>query len=117
MLQNASKEFIATVILHELTHSFYSINVPTSTEYQQHLSIFGGSALKIGQSLIELFPNLTPVDATALALTGLDDVILDANGNPDPTRNTYAETNYGMGVVFARNRGLEYSNGTKGTHC
>lgn len=117
LLSSTAKEFIATTIVHEITHSLYSIQFPTSTESQQHLGIFqAGDAIPIAQAVQEIYPSLSNVDAVALALQGLDEITFP-NGIIDLDRNAYAEQNYGMGVVYARNKAFEYINGTQGTPC
>ncbi len=121
LLQNASKEYIATAILHELLHSFYKIRVPNSTEQQHHNVMFSSGAPRIAQSLVELFPNLTPTDAMSLALQGLDEIFLIPNstGGTDlnTQKNAEMETKYGQGFYYANNKALEYKNGTLGTSC
>jgi hypothetical protein len=122
-LQNATKEFIGSVILHEFLHSFYAINFPNSTQQQQHQSILNNGSNKIKESLHELFPNLTPTDYSSLCLQGLDDVALD----PVPDANGYynylfsqdqrALDKVGISFTDARPISLQYFNGTKGTHC
>lgn len=121
-LQNASKEYIATTVLHELLHTFYVVAYPTSTQHDQHAAMFTtGDCLRIGESLIELFPAIDHNDATALGLQGLEELWLIPNGSGgydvDAANNTFAENNYGMGLLYARNIGMQHFNGTLGTHC
>jgi hypothetical protein len=117
-LQNASKEFITAVVLHELLHGFYTLKYPNSTFLQQHQSILNSGAGHIGETLLEIFPpGLSPSDAAALGLQGIDKICFDSNGDVIPSQNAIAETKYGMGLVYARNKALEYFNGTLGTPC
>jgi hypothetical protein len=68
---NNSKEFIAATILHEMIHGYLaSQNIP-----QNKIEEVIADSLYIGwmsSSLISLFPNLSPTDANALALGGLE---------------------------------------------
>jgi|GEM_PF-6764719 len=120
-MQSYAKEFIVTVILHELAHGIYSILDPAGTQAQQHQSILNGGALIIARSLSELFPSLLPVHATALGLSGIDDIILIPDGqggyNINPQQNQKAIEKCGLSLEIARPIGLTYIAGTAGNPC
>jgi hypothetical protein len=117
-LQNASKEFLATVILHEITHGFLHIQSPLTDQPTHHKSIFENHVPQIALSVGELYPTLNAVDATAMALQGLDDYFfIPGTTTYDDTKDARCLEYYGMSLSYARNRSLEYLNGTKGTKC
>jgi hypothetical protein len=115
-----SKEYIGAIIVHELLHGMFltSDSYNSLSQEEQHLKFFNSYTIGIGMSLKELFPSLTDVDATALALEGLDDVTFPG-GNISPTLNGTAETNYGMGLIYAKNQANKYKNPSSGfgTYC
>jgi hypothetical protein len=116
-MANASKEFVATVILHELIHGFRKIKAPNLTQEQQHQEILEGLAAEIATSLHDIFPNLLAVDAVSLSLQGLEDVTLDANGNIKPTQNQIALDKYSIPLATAMAIAQTFFNGSEGTPC
>jgi hypothetical protein len=118
LLQNASKEFLATIILHELSHVFIYIKNPSVSVLQSHKNIFEEYVDDIALSAHELYPQLSAVDATAMALQGMDDYyLLPGTLDIDPLKNSYCLATYGMSLLYARSIGLEYLNSSKGTRC
>jgi hypothetical protein len=119
ILQNASKEFIATVIFHELVHSFIVFRYTSyPTTPSQHEFIFMNFVEDIKDAVKRLYPGSPDSDYISLALEGLDDAIIDpATGQPYPAADSYSIFHYGTDLTTARNRGLQFFNGTAGTHC
>lgn len=74
-LPNTSREFAASVILHEMVHAIIenTSGDPLSQE-AQHYKIFSNWYKKIKRALVAMFPNLSERDALALSLGGLSDV-------------------------------------------
>jgi hypothetical protein len=119
-LQNASKEFKATVILHEVLHSFFIIQFPNSTLIQQHSSILANEVDRLSDAVIELFPTLSKQNARALALQGMDEIEFDISTNPPSVyyqTNQWAIDHYLMDLQQARALALPFINGTSGTPC
>jgi hypothetical protein len=115
---SVSKEYIGAVIVHEIVHSLFLIKASSLTQEEQHFKILDGYAIGIGMSLKELFPNISDVDATALALEGIDEVTFPG-GNMSTAMNNIAETKYGMGLNYAKNQANKYKTPTSGlgTYC
>lgn len=123
LLKNASKEYIATVIFHELVHSFISFRFPGiySTASAQHQFIFEKWVPSIARGVKEAYPNLSDSDYIALALQGLDDATLiqtgPNTGQVNPTNNAYSIQYYQMDILTSRSIALPFLNGTSGTTC
>lgn len=119
-LQNASKEFIATVLIHEITHAFISFQNPNSTETQQHTSMFYNDVDKIADAVRELYPSLSIQNSRAMALQGMDEILFDFTTTPVSVYNDKNQTalnQYLMNIADSRNLSLPFFNGTAGTPC
>lgn len=122
LLKNASKEYIATVVFHELTHAYISFRFPANnTLTQQHQFIFDRWVPSIARAVKELYPGQQDSDYVAMALQGLEDVTIiqtgPNTGQVNQTNNQYSITNYQMDVITSRTIALPFFNGTSGTHC
>ena len=70
--QNSSKEFIAATILHEMIHGYIaSQNIAQNGMEKEEVIANSEYVGWMSASLISLFPNLSSIDANALALGGL----------------------------------------------
>jgi hypothetical protein len=120
-LQNASKEFVSTVVLHELVHAYLTIRYPNLTKTQQHQQILNSFAGSIASSLNELFPALPLSDLYSLGLSGIDEIYLIPNGQGgytiDPNQNAISLQKYGIGLLAARETALSYFNANLGNPC
>ncbi|GAB4008372.1 hypothetical protein GCM10028808_14320 [Spirosoma migulaei] len=120
-LGNASQEFIASVLAHELAHVLVdeydqSSMVPLTLE-EEHTKIFEDHVDDIAELLKVMFPDLGN-NATALALGGLVDVTKDQNGNFRADKNAYALKEYGISLAAADAIVITYeAKGSKGTKC
>lgn len=118
-LQNATKELKAAVIFHELVHAFISIRYPNlNTESSQHQFMFSNWVQSIGRAIKDIYPGLPDSDYVALALGGLEDAYIDpATNQIIPVQDNYAAQHYGTYLAPARNRALQFFNGTAGSPC
>lgn len=72
--RNSSKEFIAATILHEMIHGYIaSQNIPQNGNEAEEIIANPQYVDWMSASLISLFPNLSTIDANALALGGLQE--------------------------------------------
>ena len=72
--RNSSKEFIAATILHEMIHGYIaSQNIAQNGMEKEEVIANSQSVGWMSASLISLFPNLSSIDANALALGGLEE--------------------------------------------
>jgi hypothetical protein len=97
LFQNTTKEWVTTVILHELLHGIISVEKPNlTTNRQQHTWMFDNLVpITIAQSLRELFPTINDYDAIALGLDGMSEGYLISGTNTiDPTKDAFAQQNY-----------------------
>jgi hypothetical protein len=70
--KNSSKEFIAATILHEMIHGYiFSQNIAQNGMEKEEVIANSEYVGWMSASLISLFPNLSSIDANALALGGL----------------------------------------------
>lgn len=72
--KNSSKEFIAATILHEMIHGYIaSQNIAQNGMEKEEVIANSQYVGWMSASLISLFPNLSSIDANALALGGLQE--------------------------------------------
>jgi hypothetical protein len=72
--KNSSKEFIAATILHEMIHGYIaSQNIAQNGMEKEEVIANSQYVSWMSASLISLFPNLSSIDANALALGGLQE--------------------------------------------
>lgn len=126
ILPGASKEFVASVIVHELIHSFIlqnqsALGLP-STNYSDHLDMFLNWTNQIRDFLVEIFPQLSANEATGLALGGIDDVLKGIVSPTDPDGfndwfNQKAIETYQMSLTTANNIQQLHFNNISGTAC
>lgn len=82
-----TKEFIASLILHEILHAIiteYSTDINANTGPLQHLQILNNWVSYLRISIKDFFPLMTDRDALGLALGGLDSAFLNLNDLQTP---------------------------------
>ena len=86
VLPDASKEYTAATIYHEILHAYLSTaGTPPGTGLQ-HIAMANDYVSKLTAALMTAFPNLSLLDAQALSWGGLQDTpAFDAIGASDPT--------------------------------
>lgn len=108
LLHPSSKEWVTTVILHELVHGMIMVVSPSdSTSVLQHKFMFDNKIpLRIGRALVDLFPQLSPSDAVALGMDGLSEVYLipdpnNLSGLPiiDPGKDAFAFNSFNQNIL------------------
>ena len=120
---NVSKEFWASVVIHELVHGFiaiYKSQGPPLTQYQSHEFMFQNTIDQMSEFLTENF-GLSQVNANALALGGLDQVLTRENANGDivfkQQYDAMAQSRYGISLQDALVIRENYKSGSSGTIC
>lgn len=121
---SSSREYMAAVILHELVHSFISMykeqNGVPLTDFDQHQHIFERWVNQLRDAFVEIY-GISSIDATALALQGMDDVLTQEVGPGQYSFKQkyidFANTKYNMDLYNARAIFDQYKSGTKGTKC
>jgi hypothetical protein len=105
-LSDASKEYIAITILHEVVHAWinYKFPVPVQNAQQHYLMAESYRFNMLRNALLEMYPNLSLEDATDLTWGGLYDTIQFSN-LPLSERQRIIQKN------------SAYKNGTLGTPC
>lgn len=89
-INNASQEYVAATLFHELLHAFFTTQGRMS-QLQEHESMATAYADALRSTLKEYFPNLSDNEALALAWGGLEGTVAWQNKvQNDPTLvNTY----------------------------
>ena len=125
---NATQEMAGVTILHEIIHGCIFVykqkyGLTTLNDFTTHEVMFKNFIFIFRQALMNAF-GLTETDATALALTGLDDVLQKeyaANGTLTSYNQQYyqfAFENYQITIPIADAIADEYFvQGTKGVRC
>jgi hypothetical protein len=124
----SSQEFAAQTILHEIIHSFIflykdKLGITRLNEFNAHKEMFNNWIIRMRDVLKRAFPAISNQEATALALTGLDDVLeMEYNAQGEvvaysSAMNQFAIANYGLSISQADNLITGFLFGTKGTKC
>ncbi|WP_218331100.1 MULTISPECIES: hypothetical protein [Hydrotalea] len=98
LLHDASQEYIASLLIHEIIHTYLDVNTTLSGNMQQHPEMLKNYIEKMSLSLLDFYKNITLDQARALCIAGFGDLqnfqdfnnILESYGfNTDPasTRN------------------------------
>jgi hypothetical protein len=118
-LATSSKEFITSMIMHELAHAVLLVALPNLSGSAHHHRIFRNNVFDIASSTVDLFPNLTAKQGIAIALQGMDDVIFDGNTPPQVyyQYNNYATRAYGMDIATSKTIAIPFFTGSAGTPC
>jgi hypothetical protein len=105
-LKNASKEYIAATILHEVIHGIFLIKNknPLINDHNEMGSFY---ITYMAEALKELYPTISPDDAIALAWGGVQ----ESYGWSEIVRNTPAAVN----SIVETNK--KYRTGVSGTNC
>jgi len=125
---SVSQEYTSQVILHEIIHSFIYIyradlGIGAVNQISAHKAIFTGWIEQMRDALKSAYPNLRTQDATALALSGIDDILrpeYDTAGTVssyDTLMNNLAVQEYGIDLLTAGTITYQYRHGVKGTKC
>jgi hypothetical protein len=98
---SVSQEYAAKSILHESLHAFLQNNGMALNNYNHHNDMAINYASLMANSLMSLFPSLTPHHANALARHGLQ-TSAAWSGIPENVRNDYINIAYAyrMGSVL-----------------
>jgi hypothetical protein len=92
-LLDATKEFTAATIIHEVVHAYLRTTGKIG-QLQQHSEMANGYVNRMASALIKMYPNLTTNQANAMAWGGLQDTSGWA-ALPDNLKNQYTiENNY-----------------------
>jgi hypothetical protein len=121
---SASTEFWASVIVHELTHSFMTLYYGSNPNFQtltgQHQQMFLNTVNQMSSFLIQNF-GLSASHANALALGGIDDYLLSVSGSNNQSYinqvNSFVSQNYGHTFASAEAIRIQFKNGTLGQPC
>lgn len=124
---NATQEIAGLNILHEIVHGFIRVykdhfNLTVLNNVTTHEVIFKNCINAMSGALQNSF-GMTPSDAKALAIQGLDDVLKKeytaagtlASYNTD--YNSFAILNYGVSIPASNTVFNQYLAGTKGVKC
>lgn len=117
-----SKEFWGSVIIHELAHSFLSIymsQAPDLKDFNQHEIIFQRWINQISDFLQQSY-GMNLIDANALALGGLDDVLKEETNGDYAFKQAYDDMTikkYGITLADAEKIRADYKEGVKGEVC
>lgn len=117
LFQNSTKEWVTTVILHELVHGIISVELPSlTTNIAQHTWMFDNKVpITIFQSLKELFPSIDDYDAIALGLDGMSQgYLIPGTNNIDPVKEAFAQQNYFQNLNQAISAASNYRNAVAG---
>lgn len=132
VLIGKSKEYISSVILHEIAHAIEKAKAVMAsfpalpqipTQAAEHTAIIEAKlSLTIYQSLIDLFPSANVQEMKELAIGGFADVLFSPNGtllsNNLTQLITAADFFPGIDISNAYNNTIpEYKDATKGTIC
>ncbi len=105
MLQNASQEYIAATLLHEIAHGILTYEKIDGSS-AQHNEMFKKYRTEVAAGLKEMFPGIKDY-ADVLAYEGLDGTIWGS------ALKTVFPTSWNAMVVIME----AYRNGSKGTKC
>jgi hypothetical protein len=115
--QNTTKEWVTTVILHELLHGIItSVRPDLNTNKLQHKFMFDREfPVSIAQSLIELFPNIDLHDALALGIDGLSEgYLIEGTNTIDPAKDIFAQEKYSQNLNQAISAATNYRDAVAG---
>ena len=115
--QATTKEWVTTIILHELLHGIILVERPDlNTSLLQHVWMFNNKApLTIAQSLMELFPGIDAYNAIALGMDGMSEGYTIPNTNTiDPAKDAFAQQNYFQNINQAISTASNYQNAVAG---
>lgn len=124
---NATQEIAGITIIHEIVHGYLYVwrdvfNVEPLTDFNTHKDMFENLILSMRDVMMSSF-GLSQMDATALALMGLDDVLkqeYSETGNLisyNQAYSTFATQHYGISIPQADAIQSQYISGAKGTKC
>ncbi|WP_142687671.1 hypothetical protein [Chitinophaga polysaccharea] len=105
MLKNASEEYVAATIIHELVYTIlYYKRIPGDLQHQEMIA---NQLADMEATMLELFPKMDKYDAHALCYEGLDETIYGG-----ALKKIFPQIWNGMVKINKAHR-----EGTKGTKC
>jgi hypothetical protein len=111
-LANASKEFIAETMFHEIIHAYLDANSNVHNELQQHCQMIETYVACELNALQEIFPKLSSHDGLSLILDGFEQV----QEYDQDTFNTLLSY-YKLSLNDISQTNSKYESGTAGTPC
>jgi hypothetical protein len=111
-IQNASNEYLAETVMHEIYHAYLDANTNIKTMLAQHLTMAQNYVNSEVQTLQALFPTLSTHDADCLVIGGYGDI-----QNNDQTAMSAILAAYNLTANDVANTNNNYKNGTAGTRC
>lgn len=115
--QYTTKEWVTSIILHELFHGIIVVERPDlTTQALQHTWMFNNLApLAVAQAIEELYPGIDLHHAIALGMGGMSEGYLIPGTNIiDPVKNQFAQLNYSQNINLAISTGTNYQNAVPG---
>lgn len=115
--QNTTKEWVTSIILHELYHGMMVVERPDlNTQELQHKWMFNNLVpLTIAQSMEELFPGIDLHNAIALGMGGMSEgYIIPGTNTVDPVKDAFARQYYSQNINQAISTGTNYQNAVTG---
>lgn len=115
--QTTTKEWVTTIILHELMHGIITVEKPNeNTQELQHKYMFNNFVpLTIWESLKELFPGIDDHAAIALGMDGMSEgYLIPGTSIVDPVKDQFALDKYFQNVFQAVSTAGQYMNATPG---
>lgn len=111
-LANASKEYIAETIFHEIMHGYFDANGTILDEFAQHVEMATAYLNKEVAALQEVFPGLNTHDAQCMVIGGYADI---QTNNPALLNQILSQ--YGLTLNDVASTNNSFKNGSKGTKC
>ncbi len=112
LLVNASKEYIAETIFHEILHGFMDANSAIKGNLAQHTEMAQSYIDKEVLALREIFPKLKQHDALCLVIGGYSDI---QDNNPSLMSKILKA--YKLSIDDVQFTNDNYRNGSSGTKC
>jgi hypothetical protein len=113
-----SKEYVGSIILHEIVHAFLSTQNPPIPDLQQHSEMVK-SWIKDMSTLLQTTFGISEIDANALAINGTGNAIYGDGVTPPSDWNNFVHNSFGLYPSQVAPIATDYrdkSNG-KGTNC
>lgn len=118
---NASQEIWANIYIHELIHNFIDQNnLGTNfvhNQFAEHEQMIMYWVSDAKQLLMQLYPNLSDLDLTGLALGGVQNVLKGNGYCSDVDWDAFLQQKYSITTEQVDSVIGAYENGTAGTNC
>jgi hypothetical protein len=112
VLQNASNQFIAETMFHEILHAYFFSQTSVNTPFAQHCEMIQNYVAVEENALMEIFPTLSAHDAVSIILGGMADV-----QEYDPATLNTVLAGFNLTSTDVINTNNSYKSGAKGTKC